>query len=402
MITKKEFLKNFSQIIDNLNYRCYSSEFINKVEKIKNQILLLKQIQDDLEKKQEQRNILIKKKENSLEINKEIENLEKNIQNIIPEINDVLYNIPNYIDSSVPFGKNEKENKIIKIVGQTEKKTIPHYLMNGIFNGNNLTCSRFIFLKGEIATLERAIGNFFINFLISKNFQEISVPLLLSEQSLFQSGHYPKEKENMFHIPDKNLYLIPTSECVLLNILNNQILKEKDLPIKYTAFNMNFRKEAGAAGKDTKGLIRLHQFPKVEMVAFTNEKEKENMFLHFLSNGEECLNLLKLPYRIVNLCSGDLGFNAEKTYDLEVWMAGSSEYREVSSISSCGIFQAKRLNLKYINENKEKIWINTLNGTCLAVGRILAAIMEYYYQEDKIIIPEVLVPYTKFKEIKLF
>jgi seryl-tRNA synthetase len=208
----------------------------------------------------------------------------------------------------------------------------------------------------------------------------------------------------MFYIPDKELYLIPTSECVLLNIMANKTININK-PIKYTAFNMNFRKEAGAAGKDTRGLIRLHQFPKVEMVGFTKEEDSETLFNEFVINGENALSLLGLPYRIVNLCSGDLGFNSSKTYDLEVWMAGSNEYREVSSISNCKDFQSIGLNCKYYDEenNNEKKYLHALNGTCLGVGRILAAIMENYYDEKENIIhiPKALINYTKFNTIKI-
>jgi seryl-tRNA synthetase len=267
---------------------------------------------------------------------------------------------------------------------------------------NEMTGSRFVFLEGQIATLERAVGNFLINFLIDRGFTEVSIPLLLSEHSLYRTGHIPKDKDNMFCIESRNLYLIPTSECVLLNLMANTCVKKQDLPKKYTAFNVNFRKEAGAAGKDTRGLIRLHQFPKVEMVAFTTPEASEEMFADFLLNGEEALKLLGLSYRVINLCSGDLGFNARKTYDLEVWMGGAGEYREVSSISYCGDFQSARLNSKYLNDG-EKTLTHTLNGTCLGVGRVVAAIMENYFSQENnsIEIPEVLIPYTRFSKIYL-
>ena len=229
---------------------------------------------------------------------------------------------------------------------------------------------------------------------------------MLNEDALYLTGHIPKDRENMFYIPEKKLYLIPTSECVLLNLMANKTISLKELetlPLRFTAFNVNFRKEAGAAGKDTRGLIRLHQFPKVEMVAFTTEEDSEKIFNEMANNGEEALKLLGLSYRVLNLCGGDLSFNATKCYDLEVWMAGAGEYREVSSISNCRDFQSNRLKCKYTDKDGEKKLLHTLNGTCLGVGRIVAAIMEHYYDEKSSIIniPEVLLPYTKFSFIKV-
>lgn len=406
MISVKKFLNQFDEILLNLQKRHANEEFIHKVKTSLNLCKELKIHELELQTLQQERNILIKQgitaKDKVLSINNKIKLTENNIYSINNILEEILPHIPNFLDPNVPNGISDKDNVEIKRHGKCKVTNKAHYDMNLINNASEMTCSRFIFLKGQIATLERALGNFLINFLINKGFVEVSIPYLLSEKSLFQTGHLPKDKENMFYIPDKNLYLIPTSECVLLNLLAHQTVSITSLPIKYTAFNVNFRKEAGAAGKDTKGLIRLHQFPKVEMVAFTTKEQSEEMFNHFVCNGEEALQLLGLSYRVLNLCGGDLSFNAKKTYDLEVWMSGSNEYREVSSISYCGDFQAFRLNSKYMDQD-EKHLLHTLNGTCLGVGRILAAIMENYYDEDEnsIHIPKVLIPYMNFSKIKL-
>jgi seryl-tRNA synthetase len=408
MLTKKFLLSNFQEVLYNLQKRHYSEDFIKKVKDIENKILKNHNIEKEKQSLQMEKNILVKEgikaKDKVIKINEKIQDLNGEIESLNNEIDEIIYFIPNLLDNSVPEGKSSEENIVVSVVGDTFKKPLKHYEMNLIDNGSQMASSRFIYLQGQISTLERALGNFLINFLVGKGFIEISVPLMLNEESLYKTGHLPKEKENMFYIQDRGLYLIPTSECVLLNIMADKTINI-DKPIKYTAFNMNFRKEAGAAGKDTRGLIRLHQFPKVEMVAFTKQEDSESVFNEFVSNGEEALSLLGLSYRIVNLCAGDLGFNSSKTYDLEVWMAGSNEYREVSSISNCKDFQSVGLNCKYYSQehNNEKKYLHTLNGTCLGVGRILAAIMENYYDEIENIIhvPRVLVPYTKFTTIKV-
>lgn len=406
MIPFKFLLNNHQDILINLQKRRYPISFIKQVQNSFQEAQKLQIYEQEQQKLQQERNTLTKQgvstKNQVILLNEKILDLEKSINALYTTINEILPLIPNFLDVSVPDGDNEHNNVELYKWGVCTITGKNHYHMGLIGNGSSMTCSRFIFLKGQIATLERALGNFLINFLINKGFQEVSIPHMLSEDSLYRTGHFPKDKENMFHIPDKNLYLIPTSECVLLNLLADTTLKEEEVPLKYTAFNVNFRKEAGAAGKDTRGLIRLHQFPKVEMVAFTTVNGGEDMFKHFLQNGEEALRLLELPYRVINLCSGDIGFNAKKQYDLEVWMRGAGEYREVSSISYCGDFQAQKLNCKYTNKSGEKLLLHTLNGTCLGVGRILAAIMEQYYHPDGYIrVPEVLHKYTDFHRINL-
>lgn len=407
MISIRSFINNFDEIILNLEKRHTNSQFIQEV---KNHLKIAQQLQAYQSNQQElqtNRNLLIKEgiqtKQEVLLINQKLDEIEKEINTRQLNLNKVLPLIPNFLDEEVKIGMDETENLEIYRYGENIKNSKLHYDMNLVHTAVHMCNGRFIYLKGKIATLERALGNFLINFLVSRGFTEVSIPHLLSEEALYRTGHMPKDKDNMFHISHKNMYLIPTSECVLLNLLANTTISIKDIPLRYTAFNVNFRKEAGAAGRDTKGLIRLNQFPKVEMVAFTTPEGANNMFKEFLSNGEEALKLLGLSYRVLSLCSGDLGFNAKKTYDLEVWMAGAQEYREVSSISDCGNFQSTRLNCKYRNMDDSKELLHTLNGTCLGVGRVLAAIMEQYYDSTQNIIhiPKLLIPYTTFDKIIL-
>lgn len=410
MILKKILMNNIIDVVEMLKKRHYPEAFIVKVENIVKDLNKIKILESEKQILQQEKNLLVKEgvksKNQVLNLNYEISVLESEILALNTSLEEILPYIPNFLQPDVPIGLDEKSNIVIKTYGAQTINKLTHYDMNLIDNASEMATSRFVLIKGPLATLERALGNFFVNFLLDNGFTEVSIPHMLNEKSLFLTGHIPKEKDNMFHIPEKNLYLIPTSECVLLNIMANQTVTFKDLsllPLKYTAFNVNFRKEAGAAGKDTRGLIRLHQFPKVEMVSFAREEESEKVFQDFVSYGEKVLQLLGLSYRIVNLSSGDLGFNSAKTYDLEVWMSGSQEYREVSSISNCLSFQSSRLNCKYVNEAGEKKLLHTLNGTCLGVGRIVAAIMEKYYDEKEQIIrvPEILIPYTKFNYINL-
>ena len=409
MISNKILLNNSEKLLLDLKKRQCSEEFIKNVVNSIGNLNKLRDLEKEKQEFQGQKKVLVKEGEKSkdlvININKKIDDLDIIINNLQNSLNEILPYIPNLLSDEVPTGVDEKDNIVVKVHGPTNKNKLEHYNMGLIDSGGEMACARFVLLKGKIATLERGLGNFLINFLIERGFTEVSIPHMLNEDALYLTGHIPKDRENMFYIPEKKLYLIPTSECVLLNLMANKTIDKKELdtlPLRYTAFNVNFRKEAGAAGKDTRGLIRLHQFPKVEMVCFTKEEDSEKVFNEMVSNGEDALKLLGLSYRILNLCSGDLGFNSSKTYDLEVYMNGSNEYREVSSISNCKDFQSNRLKCKYIDGEEKKL-LHTLNGTCLGVGRILAAIMEQYYDEKENIIkiPEVLIQYTKFTFIKL-
>ena len=264
--------------------------------------------------------------------------------------------------------------------------------------------ARFVFLKGKLALLERAISNFMLDCHTKEfEYQEISPPLIVTDSAMFGTGQLPKFESDQFEIKledeKSRKFLIPTAEVILTNIVRESFLKEKELPLRLVASTACFRKEAGSYGKDTRGMIRQHQFYKVELVSIVEPKKCLEELDRMTNCAQQILEKLKLPYRVVMLSTGDMGFSAEKTYDLEVWIPSENKYREISSCSSCGQFQARRMNAKYKDENNESNFLGTLNGSGLAVGRTLIAIMENYQQKDgSIIIPDVLRPYMHGEE----
>ncbi len=344
----------------------------------------------------------------SKEISDKIAIYIKNQSEIKKELNNILSSIPNIPLNDVPLGKDDNSNKEISKHGEIPKfdfKPKSHYEI-----GENLkmldfdiatktTGSRFVFIKNKLALLERAISNFMIDTHTNTNgYNEISPPLLASESTMYGTGQLPKFENDQFEIKlDNNSdrkFLIPTAEVILTNIVKEQILNHKDLPLRLVASTACFRKEAGSYGKDTKGMIRQHQFYKVELVSIVNPKDCLNELERMTSCATKILDSLKLPYRKIILSSGDMGFSAEKTYDIEVWLPSENKYREISSCSSCGTFQAKRMKARFKNENNETTFLGTLNGSGLAVGRTLIAILENYQNKDgSISIPEVLKPY---------
>ena len=261
------------------------------------------------------------------------------------------------------------------------------------------TGSRFVFVKDKLALLERALSNFMLDTHVNTNgYTEISPPLIATDNSMFGTGQLPKFENDQFEIKLDNLnerkFLIPTAEVILTNTVKNQIVDKKDLPIRIVASTPCFRKEAGSYGKDTKGMIRQHQFYKVEMVSIVTIDECMAELDRMTNCATNILDLLKLPYRKIILCSGDMGFSAEKTFDIEVWLPSENKYREISSCSSCGSFQARRMKTRYKNEKKETVFVGTLNGSGLAIGRTLVAILENYQQNDgSVTVPDVLRPY---------
>ena len=261
------------------------------------------------------------------------------------------------------------------------------------------TGSRFVFVKDKLALLERALSNFMLDIHVVKNgYEEISPPLLASENTMFGTGQLPKFENDQFEVKlDENnnrKFLIPTAEVILTNIVKDKIVDQKHLPLRYVASTPCFRKEAGSYGKDTKGMIRQHQFYKVEMVSIVEQDKCLDELERMTTCATGILDLLELPYRKVILCSGDMGFSAEKTYDIEVWLPSEKRYREISSCSSCSTFQAIRMKARYKNQKNETLFLGTLNGSGLAVGRTLIAILENYQQKDgSITIPKVLRPY---------
>ena len=336
----------------------------------------------------------LKDKINSL---KELENIKEN------ELISILNRLPNIPDKSVPNGKEESDNILYREWGNKPKfnfKPKIHYDIGenlGLINfdiASKLSGSRFVVLKKQISRLERAIANFMLDkHTLVNGYIEYSVPFLVKNETLFGTGQLPKFGEDLFTAGDDH-WLIPTAEVPLTNLVRNQILNVNQLPMRSTSYTPCFRSEAGAAGKDTRGMLRMHQFYKVEIVSFVTSENGINEHLKLTDCAEDILKQLKLPYRVMSLCAGDLGFSSCKTYDLEVWIPSQDKYREISSCSYFGDFQSRRMNTRYIDTKKKYQFVHTINGSGLAVGRALVAIMENYQQSDgSIKIPDVLIPY---------
>lgn len=320
------------------------------------------------------------------------------------ELEGFLSRLPNIPDESVPIGPDEKSNVEIRKIGKIKTfdfQPLQHFELGeklGMMDFETsvkMSGSRFVTLTSSLAKLERALANFMIDVHTSKySFTEVSPPLMVRDPAMFGAGQLPKFEEDSFKTTD-NYRLIPTSEVPLVNLVAGKILKQEDLPIRYAAYTPCFRAEAGAAGRDTRGMIRLHQFNKVELVSIVKPEDSDKEHEFITNAAEEILKQLELPYRVMLLSSGDMGFCAKKTYDLEVYLPGQKLYREISSCSNCGDFQARRLKARYKLDNaKENIFVHTLNGSGLAVGRTIVAILENYQNKDgSITVPDVLVPY---------
>lgn len=315
-----------------------------------------------------------------------------------------LLTIPNIPDESTPIGKTEEDNIVIKTVGEPQKKSFqvkPHWEIGveldilDVERGVKISESRFTIYKGQGARLERSLINFFLDLhTLSHGYTEILPPFLVNSNAMTGTGQLPKFKDDMYKCEEENLYLIPTAEVPVTNIYSNEILKEEQLPMYMAAYTPCFRREAGSAGKDTRGLIRQHQFNKVELVKLCKPEDSEEEHEKLTLNAEKALELLELPYRRIALCSGDIGFSAKKCYDLEVWLPSSEGYREISSCSNFGDFQARRANIRYKTQSGKNEFIHTINGSGLAVGRTFAAILENNQQEDgSILIPKALQQY---------
>ncbi len=341
----------------------------------------------------------------SKDLSEKISKIETNQLKIQSQLNEILSYIPNIAQNDVPIGKNEKDNKVVENVGQKKKFTFKlksHAEINkkdlDLEIATKLSGARFVVLKDKIALLERALINFMLDIHTKKfGYIEISPPLIVNHEVMYGTGQLPKFENDQFELisDDKKnrKFLIPTAEVVLTNLVKDTIIDEHNLPLRYVAATPCFRREAGSYGKDTKGMIRQHQFYKVELVSIVHPKECMDELDRMVNCASEILKLLDLPYRKVILCTGDMGFSAEKTYDLEVWMPFENSYREISSCSSCGTFQSRRMRAKYKGK-KETDFLGTLNGSGLAVGRLMISIIENYQLEDgKIKIPEVLKKY---------
>lgn len=336
------------------------------------------------------------------QVGDEIEALDKELANVEEQLNALTYSIPNIPGENTPIGDDEDDNPEVRRWGTPRDfdfEAKPHWDLGadlGIIDferGVKLAHSRFYALHGAGARLERSLINFMLNEHIKWGSVEWWLPALANKDTLTGTGQLPKFEEDLFKTTE-GLYLIPTAEVMLTNLHANEVLDSAELPIKYCAFTPCFREEAGSAGRDTRGIIRVHQFDKVEMVRFAAPDESDEQLEDMTACAEKILQELGLPYRVISLCTGDLGFSARQTYDLEVWLPSYNAYKEISSCSNCGDFQARRANIKYIDENGKKHFAHTLNGSGLAVGRTMAAIIENYQNEDgTIAVPEVLRPY---------
>jgi seryl-tRNA synthetase len=339
------------------------------------------------------------------DVSERIKELDKELAAVQQELAEVVMSIPNLCDDSVPGGNDDNDNIEIKKWGKIPEFSFPakpHWEIGeelGILDfetAAKLSGARFSLLKGFGSRLSRALINFFLDLHTQRHgYTEVLPPFMVNSETMRGTGQLPKFKEDLFKIEDWDLWLIPTAEVPVTNIHSGQTLQESDLPVKYTAYTPCFRSEAGSYGKDTRGLIRQHQFEKVELVKFTRPETSADELEKLLADAEEVLQLLELPYRVVNLCSGDLGFSSTKTYDIEVWLPGQNTYREISSCSNFLDFQARRAGIRYRPEGEKKSrLVHTLNGSGLAVGRTLLAILENYQQQDGTVkVPEVLNPY---------
>jgi len=361
------------------------------------------------------------KKENKIDEMKKIieegQNISSKIKEIESELNIIeekyinnLYYIPNIPDENVVVGKDEKDNVVLREWGEKIKfdfEPIPHWEIaekTGLMDferGSKLSGSRFTVLRGKIARLERALINFMMDtHAIKNNYTEILPPHMVTRETLTGTGHLPKFEEDLYNTKPDDLFLIPTSEVTLIGMHRDEILRNDELPVKYCGYTPNYRREAGSYGRDVRGYIRQHQFNKVELVWLTHPEESEKAHNQLVEDAEKILRLLELPYRVVELCTGDLGFSARKTYDLEVWLAANDEYKEISSCSNTGDFQTRRANIRFRDKDNKVKLLHALNGSGLAVGRTLVAIMENYQtKEGRIIIPKVLRHYMNNEEI---
>ena len=343
--------------------------------------------------------------------------MDEKVKDLNLKLNNLLIELPNSLEDDVPEGKSEEENQFIKAWGEKPQfsfNPLDHVEIGEKLNqmdfkrGVKISGSRFVLLRGQLALLERALSTFMIEtHLNDDEFEEISPPFIVKEHALFGTGQLPKFSDDLFHTTD-NRWLIPTAEVPLTNIVSNEIIDKNNLPLRFVANTPCFRSEAGAAGSDTRGMIRQHQFSKVEMVFVTHPTKSNEELEYLVSCAEKILQKLKLPYRVMMLCSGDVGFSAKKTYDLEVWLPGQNSgqglYREISSCSNCGDFQARRMNAKFKDKVSNEIdFLHTLNGSGLAVGRTMIAILENYQQRDgSVVIPDALLPYMRgLKKIEM-
>jgi len=376
-----------------------AEELRYKRNKLTEEIMLLKKQGKDVSK-------LIKE---AKDLPEQIKSIEDKIKELRSKIDETLLLIPNIPDKTIPIGENASKNKIVRTFGKKPKFTFkpkPHWQLCEDLNildqtrGVKIAESGFYMLSGLGAKLERALINFMLDLHEKQGYKEMQIPFLVNRNSGIGSAQIPILEKDMYKCQDENLYLVPTSEVSLLNIHRDEILEEEQLPLCYTSYSPCFRKEAGTHGTAERGIVRVHQFNKVEMFKFTDPKTSFKELEKMLPNAEQVLKLLKIPYRILLLCTGDMGFASAKTYDIEAWAPGVNSYLEVSSCSNCTDFQARRANIKYKASEGNKL-VHTLNGSGLALPRTFIALVENYQQKDgSIKIPKVLQKYMGIKKIE--
>ncbi len=413
MLDLKAVEKNFDEIAARLRTKGVDEKLLEKLKELFEEYKKQKRVLEDLQAKQNSFSKLFGQyKRQGKDISELRQELEENkakiaahqdiVRKLYEELESLALQIPNVPDPDVPVGENEEDNVEIKRVLEprafdfTPKE---HWELGEALDwidfkrGVKLAKSRFSVLKNEAARLERALINFMLDHNREYGFEEVCVPFMANSATLLGTGQLPKFEEDLFKVCDEDLYLIPTAEVPLTNLYRDEIIKDMDKPIKLTAYTPCFRKEAGSGGKDIRGMIRQHQFDKVELVAITRPEESDAVFEEMVECASSLLTKLGLPHRHVMLCTGDLGFSAAKTIDLEVWLPGQGKYREISSISNTRDFQARRAKIRF-KEGKRNRLVHTLNGSSLAVGRTLVAIMENYQTKDgRIEIPKILETY---------
>lgn len=409
------FVRKNPKVLDNAlknrNKEPLEAKLLELDEQLRASQTKLQELQQERNKNSEAFGKARSKGEDVSELQQRMEVLKKEIAEMTEVANksraefmELLATIPNIPSAECPIGIDENANVEIRRFGTPRKfdfKPLEHYELGanlGMMDfekSARIAGSRFVFLFSEIARLERALAQFMIDIHTKENgYTEVYVPLILEQKAMFGVGQLPKFEEDLFKTTIGG-YLIPTAEASLTNIHNGEILSEKELPLRYTAYTPCFRSEAGSAGRDTVGMLRQHQFGKVELVSITTPEQSTAEHERMTACAEGILKKLNLPFRTVVLSTGDMGFSSEKTYDLEVWLPGQDKYREISSCSRCNSFQARRMNTRYKNEKTGKNeFVHTLNGSGIAVGRCLIAVMENYQRQDgSIEIPEALIPY---------
>jgi seryl-tRNA synthetase len=413
MIDIKLLQTNFDYVVTALQRKGVDNELLNNLKSLATNT---KQKRQEMEDVTAEQNLLSKEfgrykkekldvaplQENINNLKNKKQELEEEVRVLEDELTSIILGVPNMPDESVPSGADENENIILEVVGVKPTFTFEpkeHWdLSNGWIDferGVKIAKSRFAALRGDGARMERALINYMLDFNRARGFNEWYVPFMANSNTLQGTGQLPKFADDLFKIEGEDLYLIPTAEVSLTNLFNDEILDIEELPMLLTSYTPCFRKEAGSAGRDTRGLIRQHQFDKVEMVAITTPEQSDEVFEKMVACASDLLTSLGLPHQKMQLCTGDLGFSAATTIDLEVWLPGQNKYREISSISNTRDFQSRRAKIRY-KDAKKNILTHTLNGSSLAVGRTLVAIMENYQNEDgSVSIPEVLKPYMK-------